>query len=196
MQLQPISRVAPSVALVTGACEHAREPLSDGAPARAPGLPWLLIRRLGQGHRTALARHLIGLPPGDRRLRFSGVLTDEAVRRHCDGLDLDGTICFAALDEADEVMGAALGFECGAGAGSGGQGRVEVAVSVAPEHRRRGLGSDLVARVCAAAAARGAGAALFEFDPRNAGIRGLVQHLGAWIAPCADSCVIRLAPSL
>jgi GNAT superfamily N-acetyltransferase len=119
-------------------------------------------------------------------------LTDEDIRRHCDGLDLDGTVCFAALDEAGGVAGAALGFDCGAEAG-GGRRRIEVAVSVAPEHRCRGLGSDLVARVCAVAAARGAGAALFEFDPRNAGIRGLVQRLGATVAPCADSCVIRLS---
>jgi GNAT superfamily N-acetyltransferase len=85
------------------------------------------------------------------------------------------------------VVAATLGFPCAA---TDRRRLVEVAVSVAPEHRRRGLGADLVARVCGAGAARGAEGAIFEFDPRNAAIRGLVRHLGGWVTPLAASCLI------
>jgi hypothetical protein len=69
-----------------------------------------LIRRLGQADRAALAAHFIGLPREDRRSRFGGNFGNAAIQRHCDGLDLGETICFAALDEAGDVVGAALGF--------------------------------------------------------------------------------------
>jgi GNAT superfamily N-acetyltransferase len=175
MQLQPISRPAPSVA-ATGA------------------LPSLTseIRCLGQGDRGALAAHLISLPPRDRRTRFGGNSGDEAIRRHCDDLDLEETICFAAFDEAGDMIGAALGFTYGAGAGHHHQ-VAEIAVSVAPDHRRRGLGADLVACVCGTVVARGAIAAVFEFDPSNVAIRGLIRHLGGRVAPLADSCTIPLS---
>ncbi len=190
MQLQPMSRIAPLVADATGACPSATSYADVASPRRFP-LPWLLIRRLGQGDRAALAAHLIGLPKEDRRTRFGGNSGDEAIRRHCEALDLEETVCFAALDEAGDVIGAALGFTYGVGAGHH-HGFVEIAVSVAPEYRRRGLGADLVARVCGAVAMRGADTAVFEFDPSNTAIRSLVRHLGGLVAPLADSCVIPL----
>ena len=176
-----------------------QQPTSDMSPLPAADIllsrssrPWLLIRRLEQDDRAALAAHLIGLPPEDRRTRFSGNLRDEAIRRHCDELDLEETVCFAALDATGAVVGAALGFACGVGAGHR-RWFAEIAVSVAPEHRRRGLGADLVARVCGAVSARGADSAVFEFDPSNIAIRGLVRQLGGRFAPRADSCEIPLS---
>ncbi len=84
---------------------------------------------------------------------------------------MDETICFAALDASGEVVGAALAFTYRAGADRGRS--AEIAVSVAPEHRRRGLGSDLAARVCDAVAQCGADAAVFKFDASNSAIRGV-----------------------
>ncbi|MDQ2805084.1 MAG: GNAT family N-acetyltransferase [Pseudomonadota bacterium] len=166
-------------------------PITDAGVVPWHPSPSRLIRCLGQGDSAALTAHLISLPPQDRRTRFGGNSGDEAIRRHCDDLNLEETICFAAFDEAGEVIGAALGFTCGK---DGHHGRfVEVAVSVAPEYRRRGLGADLVSRVCGTVAARGAHAAVFEFDPSNAAIRGLVRHLGGRVAPLAESCTIALS---
>ncbi|HJS83947.1 MAG TPA: GNAT family N-acetyltransferase [Acetobacteraceae bacterium] len=183
MQPQPMSRIAPFVVDATG--------VGPVVASHAPS--WLLIRRLGPDDRVALAEHFISLPRQDRRTRFGGNASDAAIQRHCDGLDLDETVCFAALDASGAVVGAALGFAYGAGDGPHRQ-CVEVAVSVAPEHRRRGLGTDLVSRVHHATAARGADAAVFEFDPSNAAIRGLVRRLGGMVRPFAESCVIPLSP--
>jgi ribosomal protein S18 acetylase RimI-like enzyme len=191
MQTQPISQIAPFVADATSA-HSAVASYADVASPRPFPSPWLLVRRLGQDDRAALAAHLIGLPEEDRRTRFGGNLGDAAIRRHCDDLDLDETVCFAALDATGEVIGAALGFIYGVGAGHH-RPSVEIAVSVAPEYRRRGRGADLVARVCGAVAASGADAAVFEFDPSNIAIRSLVRHLGGRVAPHADSCVIPLS---
>lgn len=198
MQPQPMSRIAPFVvADPISVCSPITcdTGTSDVAVAFSPrfSLPWLLIRRLGEADRAALAEHLIRLPKEDRRTRFGGGSDDEAIRRHCDGLDLEETVCFAALDEAGDVIGAALGFTYGVGAGRHRQ-FIEIAVSVAPEHRRRGLGANLVAQVCGAAAGCGAGAAVFEIDPSNIAMRNLVRHLGGLIAPLADSCEIPLSP--
>ncbi len=192
MQPQPMSYIAPFVADVTSGPPAAAS-YADVTPPRALPLSWLLIRRLGQDDRGALAAHLIGLPRQDRRTRFGGNSCDAAIRRHCDDLDFDETVCFAALDDAGDVIGAALGFTYNVGAGAPRQ-FVEIAVSVATETRRRGLGADLVTRVCDAVAARGADAAVFEFDPSNAAIRGLVRHLGGLVAPLAETCVIPLSP--
>jgi hypothetical protein len=49
MQLQPISSIAPSVAAVTGPATHAPGMATAGALARALGLSWLSMHRLGQG---------------------------------------------------------------------------------------------------------------------------------------------------
>src|SRR4051812_27678184 len=114
MQLQPMSRVAPFVAAVTGAgaspFSPAPVPSEADAPPRVLPNPWMLIRRLGTGDRAALAGHLISLPPEDRCARFGGPSTDDVIRRHCDALDLEETVCSAALDEAGRVVAAALGF--------------------------------------------------------------------------------------
>ncbi len=139
----------------------------------------LLIRRLEPNDRAALAAHLIGLPPEDRRTRFSGQPRDEAIRRHCDDLDLEETVCFAAFDTAGAAVGAALGFPCGVSAGHC-HWFAEIAVSVAPEHRRGGLGAALVTRVCDAVSALGANAAVFEFDPSNVAMRGLSAIWADW----------------
>ncbi len=170
------------------------QPSSDisSLPTALTSVHALLIRPLDHGDRAALTAHLIGLPREDRRTRFSGNVSDAAIQRHCDELDLGETVCFAAFDAAGDMIGAALGFACGAGAGHQ-RWFVEIAVSVAPEHRRRGLGADLVGRVCGAVSARGAHAAVFEFDPSNIAIRGLVRHLGGRVAALADSCEIPLS---
>lgn len=155
MLLSPVSHITPNAAALAGASAAFAPPCTLPAP-------WLRIRRLGQDDRAALTRHLVGLPLADRCTRFGGPSSDEAIRRHCDALDLGETICFAALDGNGAVVGAALGFSCGAGDGRRGS-LVEVAVSVDPEHRGHGLGADLAARVCATAAVRGATGAVFEF---------------------------------
>ncbi len=178
MQLQPISRIALFVA--------------DAACADFALLPGLLIRRLEADDRAVLAAHLIALPHEDRRTRFGGNVSDAAIRRHCDHLNLQETICFGAVDAIGDVVGAALGFTYGAADGR--RPVAEIAVSVVPAYRRRGLGSDLVARVFDAVAANGADAAVFEFDPSNGAIKALVRHLGGMIAPLAHSCVIPLPP--
>jgi len=73
-------------------------------------LPSLFVRRLGQDDRAALAAHLISLSGDDRRNRFGGSSDDATIRRHCDGLDLEDTVCFAALDAYDDVIGEVAGF--------------------------------------------------------------------------------------
>jgi ribosomal protein S18 acetylase RimI-like enzyme len=181
MQPQPMSSTVPFVADAT----------DIGPTVGSHALPWLIICRLGPSDRAALAEHFLSLLRQDRRTRFGGNASDASIRRHCDDLDLAETVCFAALDAAGAVVGAAFGFAYGAGDGPHRR-CVEVAVSVAPEHRRRGLGTDLVSRVHHATAACGADAAVFEFDPSNAAIRGLVRRLGGLVPPPADSCTIPL----
>jgi ribosomal protein S18 acetylase RimI-like enzyme len=189
MKLQPASQIAPFVTDVTSVDLSLT---STDVALPLPLMPWLLIRRLGHDDRTALKEHFIGLPREDRRTRFGGNTSDEAIRRHCDDLNLDETVCFAAVDATGEIVEAAFGFTYQAGVGHPFQ-LAEIALSVAPAHRRRGLGANLVARVCDTVATRGAEAAVFEFDPSNAAIRGLIRHLGGRVTPFADSCTIPLS---
>ena len=187
MQLQPVPRVAPLVTDVTGA-GPATVPRPDVAPPQRAALPRLLIRRLGPQDSAALADHFIDLSPRDRRTRFGGNASEATIEQHCETLDLGETVCFAALDPAGNVVGAALGFRYGHG-----RQFAEVAVSVAAQYRRRGLGTDLVTRVCDAVSASGADAVVFEFDPSNAAIVGLVRQIGGLVVPCAESCTIPLS---
>ena len=180
MLLLPASQITPIFPVATAA---------GALPTPRHVVP-LQVRRLGRDGLAALTRHLLDLPPADRCTRFGGPTTDAAIRRHCATLDLAEVVCFAALD-GDVVVGAALGFRCGVG--SDGRGwPVEVAVSVAPGGRQRGLGLELAARVCAAAADEGATGAVFEFDARNAAIQGLIRRLGGQVAPFAEVCVVPL----
>ncbi len=190
MQLQPMSRISPLVASATSICSSATSG-ADVAPSCIFPQHWLLIRRLGPNDRAALAAHLLALPPKDRRTRFGANSGDAAIRRHCEALDLEETVCFAALDGAGAVAGAAFGFLYDGGAGQ--RCLAEIAVSVAPDYRRRGLGATLVSRVCDAVTVCGAEAAIFEFDPSNLAIRSLVRHLGGLVAPFAESCAIPLS---
>jgi ribosomal protein S18 acetylase RimI-like enzyme len=167
------------------------QPMMSVADVTNP-LSWRMIRRLESDDRSTLAAHFIALPQQDKRTRFGGGnLTEAAIRRHCDDLDLTETVCFAAFDPAGEIIGAALGFTYGAGAAH--RQFAEIAVSVASEHRRRGIGSDLVARVCRTVADQGAETAVFEFDSSNVAIKALVRHLGGLVAPLAESCAISLS---
>jgi GNAT superfamily N-acetyltransferase len=112
------------------------------------------IRQLTEFDRSALERHFLGLRDEDRRLRFGVVLPDSALRGHVERIDFTRDAVFASIGDDLEIVAVAHL------AHNGNDG--ELGVSVLSEHRRRGVGTALLARAHTRA--------------RNLGLRVLFVH--------------------
>ena len=112
------------------------------------------IRELSKLEQPALERHFLALGSKDRRLRFGTGMNDFAVRNYVKRIDFENDAVFGVLDDELRLVGAAhLGR---------GDGHAELGVSVLPGHRRRGIGSALLARA--------------HMHARNWGVRALFMH--------------------
>ena len=152
-------------------------------------VPSLVLRRLNDGDRPALLRHFLALPPECRRARFGCTRTNADLTAFSSTLDLAGGVLGAAAFVGSDAVAVALALDCG-------QGIVEIAVETLPCWRRRGLGAAVCRTACAAAAARGATRAVFEFEPANFAIRALVYALGGSISFPESRGSVLLHPGL
>lgn len=123
-------------------------PVSNSTPSPAA------VRQLSAYDRAALERHFLALGPDDRRLRFGLALSDRAMRGHVERIDFSRDAVFGVSDDALELVAVAhMAYNLIDG---------ELGVSVLPGHRRRGLGSALLARA--------------HRHARNLGLRVLFVH--------------------
>jgi GNAT superfamily N-acetyltransferase len=137
----------------------------------------LHLRQLGTSDSRAIEQHLLGLAPLDRRARFFGELTDEAISAYARRLDRSRAVLIGAFETGECLVGLAEAHPTDAVR------TVEVAVSINPAFRRRGLGQLLVARAVMAAFARGAQSAEFDFAPGNRPVVSMVRTLGGRFGP-------------
>ncbi len=120
----------------------------------------LLYRRIWPSDADAYRLHLLRLSPVDRRARFHGAMTPEAIDRHLDRLDWARTRILAAVDETGVRAAVEL---CLADDGRG----AEVAVSVEPGLQGQGVGTELVRRALLHAQNRGLARLSFLCLPNN-----------------------------
>ena len=137
----------------------------------------LHLCQLGTSDSRAIEQHLLGLAPQDRRARFFGKLTDEAISAYAQRLDPSRAVLIGAFDPGERLVGLAEAHPTDAVR------TVEVAISIDPAFRHRGLGQRLVARALTAAFARGAESAEFNFAPGNRPIVSMVRTLGGRFGP-------------
>jgi GNAT superfamily N-acetyltransferase len=124
------------------------------------------VRRVWESGRVAFERHLLALDIRDLRLRFGIPLTPERIAAYAAAIDLTVDRIYAVFDDRLEVVGAVhLGMTDHA---------AELGLSVSSDHRRRGVGAALFARVIQHA--------------RNRGIRRIYMHCLA-----ENHAVIRIA---
>jgi GNAT superfamily N-acetyltransferase len=119
----------------------------------------------------------LGFAPLDRRARFFGKLSDEAISAYARRLDPFRVVLIGAFDPSERLVGLAEAHPTDVVR------TVEVAVSIDSAFRHRGLGQRLVARALMAAFARGAQLAEFNFAPGNRPVVSMVRTLGGRFGP-------------
>jgi GNAT superfamily N-acetyltransferase len=96
------------------------------------------VQRLGASASTRYLEHLLALPADDVRLRFGAVVPSDVITKYVDGIDFDQDQVFGIHGDGLALIGAAhLAFNGD---------EAELGVSVIPGHRKRGVGTALVAR--------------------------------------------------
>ena len=107
--------------------------------------------KLGPSDLTVYREHLLRLSPGDRRMRFHGAISDQAVLAHCARIDFHNTLVIGCFDDDGVVRGAieicSLGESPDAGA--------ELAISVEAALQNNGVGTELMRRGLLVAQNRG-----------------------------------------
>jgi ribosomal protein S18 acetylase RimI-like enzyme len=137
----------------------------------------LHVRQLGTSDSRTIEQYFSGLAPLDRRARFFGKLSDEAISAYAQRLDPSRALLIGAFDPSGRLVGLAEANPTNAVR------TVEVAVSIDPAFRHRRLGQRLVARALIAAFARGAQSAEFNFAPGNRPVVSMVRTLGGRFGP-------------
>lgn len=103
-------------------------------------VPCVAVQRLSPQHRPEILRHLLRLPPEDRRLRFGRAIQDAAVAAYVTSLDFDRDRIFGILDAELELSGVAhLALDTPADL-------AELGLSVDPACRGLGYGFALLQR--------------------------------------------------
>lgn len=97
------------------------------------------VRELHAEERGLLLDHTLALSAEDRRLRFEHPLSDDAVRRYIEAIDLTRDVVFVATSRKLAVVGAAHLARTGAD-------QAELGISVLERARGKGIGDALMER--------------------------------------------------
>ncbi|MCW7539927.1 GNAT family N-acetyltransferase [Aquabacterium sp. A7-Y] len=118
---------------------------TEGAPEPRP-FSWVPIRSLAPRHRARILRHLLGLEPHDRYLRFGYAAGDAQIEKYVESLDFERDEVFGVFNRRLELIAVAhLAYEAPQQI-AGRPAMVEFGVSVSPSARGRGLGARLFER--------------------------------------------------
>jgi GNAT superfamily N-acetyltransferase len=130
--------------------------------------------------RGKIAAQLLELDAEDRRLRFGCAMSDAAVERYVQGIDFERDALFGVYGADLRLVGACHVAQTGKLA--------EFGVSVSPAHRRRGIGSALVARAALHARNVGIPNLFMHCLSENAGMKRIARLLGMRIVTeCGES---------
>jgi GNAT superfamily N-acetyltransferase len=131
-----------------------------------------LVAQLGPAHRPLIARHLLALPPDDRRLRFGHAISDASIERYVRSLRFARDAAFGAFDDEGRLHGFGhLAFAPGSSP-------PEFGISVDPSVRRQGIGLKLLMRAGEHARNRGQRLLVMLFVPENKALATLAQRAG------------------
>ena len=146
------------------------------------------IRELWHGERSSLCEHFLALQPADRRLRFGTPLGDYSVREYVRRIDFEHDALFGVFDEELRLLGAAHVARS--------SGHAELGVSVVEGHRKRGIGSALLARAPLRARNWRVAALFMHCLTENAAMMRLARRQGMEIVTEAgeSDAWLRLAP--
>jgi RimJ/RimL family protein N-acetyltransferase len=131
-----------------------------------------MFRKLLPTDADQLRRHLLALSPGERRLRFHGVVADAVIERRCRRIDWFRTVAIGWWS-AGRLRGAAeLYFDR-----SLWPHEAELAVTVETPWQGRGVGTELTRRAVMAARNRGAARVIMLCLVENAPMRRIARKL-------------------
>ena len=154
---------------------------------RAHGTMTDAVQRLNEGARAKVTAHFLALPSDDRRLRFGGSLSAEAIARYVNGIDFDRDAVFGVFDDDLTLVGVAhVAFASDF---------AELGISVLPEWRGRGAGSALFGRAAAHARNRSASTVFMHCLSENAAIMHIARKAGMTIVAAAGDVDAHLALS-
>jgi GNAT superfamily N-acetyltransferase len=137
------------------------------------------IRTLMPAELCLYRAHLLRLGPADRRLRFGGSVSDDAIAATVARINPATTKVIAACDHNLRVIAAVQISRVG-------WSTVELAFSVEPAWRRQGLGTALMRRATLLARNRGAATVRLHCLRENVPIRRLSQSAGLTQVADAD----------
>lgn len=137
---------------------------------------WLPVRTLESSHRAQVRRHLLGLGPNDRQLRFAHVATDEQISRYTDQIDFGQDEVFGVFDRRLQLVAMAhLAFAPGGLT-------AEFGVSVAARVRGRGFGTRLFDHAVMHARNRGVSTLVLYVARENEAMLSIVRRAGAQVS--------------
>ncbi len=135
--------------------------------------PGVVIRRLWWFEQEQWRDHLLRLSPEDRRLRFAGITSEDAIQRYCDKADpFSMTIIGAFVDGTLRAVG-----ECRM-VGDEWPRDAELAFSVEAEYQGRGIGSELFRRLVMYARNRSVKKVYLVTEPYNDRMRRVARKFG------------------
>lgn len=107
-----------------------------------------VIRKIGPFETWRLKQHLLRLSPEERRLRFSGCVSDDFIIAHCDGIDWLRAVVVGHFEHGVLRGAAELQLETGAA------GRAELAITIEADWQDHGVGTELLGHAITIAANR------------------------------------------
>ncbi|MEY5028960.1 MAG: hypothetical protein RLZ63_1275 [Pseudomonadota bacterium] len=144
--------------------------------AHARRLSWVPIRELAPRHRARIEKHLLGLSPGDRYLRFGFVASDEQIQLYVGRLNFERDEIFGVFNRRLELVAMAhLAYSVDPQWRSCG----EFGVSVAAQQRGKGLGHHLFARAVRHAQNEGVRMMFIHALSENAAMLKIARNAGA-----------------
>ena len=146
------------------------------APGEKPGSRWIPIRSLAARHKPRILKHLLGLTPQDRYLRFGYPATDEQIERYVSGLNFVRDEIFGVFNRRLELVAMAhLAYSVDPQWAT----CAEFGVSVAAHQRGLGLGAKLFERAVVHARNQGVHMLFIHALSENVAMLKIARQAGA-----------------
>ena len=146
------------------------------APGEKPGSRWIPIRSLAARHKPRILKHLQGLTPQDRYLRFGYPATDEQIERYVSGLNFVRDEIFGVFNRRLELVAMAhLAYSVDPQWAT----CAEFGVSVDTRQRGKGLGAKLFRHAVMHARNEGVSMLFVHALSENVAMLKIARHAGA-----------------
>jgi len=137
----------------------------------------MIIRKVTQRERGAVKDFYLAMSADDRRKRFHGIISDERISAHTDGLDFSQHTILGAFKNLQLIGVAEL---------APGAEERELAFAVRPDMRCRRIGTRLMERILVHARMSGKGMVFVKFTSNNAPMRWMALKAGMVVRTDGD----------